>query len=653
MITIPEYKTTQASRVYGDFTEKVAFNVSIDPTSVLSSIAGGYAATHVYNKKRGQYLDKKQAQAQQEEKQNTIEKNPYSQVEDVLKNLKIVFTPINVLYTLNGQAFDIIQADEMTPQMKQAFVKQDGDYFRNLLVNKMNMEIQLAEKALMQRLIAANGYGEYKEATFSAKQDLLTKVAEEEFEPMVKTASEGLEGRKLNIPVNFNDLRPFNKSAVLLDPRQVEKVAGVFDLFQGDDEQQISVDRLNNEINVGFLPDRVVYLWNGQLIEQLTLLHMNEEGYEAFKNQDKEFFIDFFRKHTKELSAKLQDENESFEQQASFKNTEPGNLWIGGTSDSHGEMQVEDMEEDEVDKEAAALEDIVDDIVEDEFPVIERDDINVFEDADIHPLVYDRLLTSRYGKKWSNYETEALLKQLELDFDLKEGLSDNPLNKISILRAISSPEHAMYQTPLTFEKFMRGMNSKSVLFDTFQGNLAFEEIVFGLEVAKAYDGDEVFLEFHDKIAPYVSEELMNANVRFVSQQLFDEDNPSEKEFYDRVNSFLMRKWKERDASGLTDDKQIETQHIMTEQITEIVDDIISNYAEQLEPDNPYVTTENIINKYNLTSMIPQDNVKGVINMVKETVVAHLMTAIFVEYKHQEFDYLTDKLEKEGVIRESK
>jgi hypothetical protein len=656
MIKISKFQTSEASRVWGDFAEKVAFTLNVDPANVLGSIAGGYAASHTYNKK----LDERNQQLQSEK---TIENNAYSQVESILRDLKITFTPINVLYTLNGQVFEIIKADEMTPHMKQAFLQKDAEYFRDILINKISMEMQLAEQAFAQRLLTSNGYGQQaKTANYASKQDCLIKVAEESFEGMVKVASTGLENiGKLKIDPTFETLRPFSQSEWFFKRAELDKVAGIFDVFTKEDDgaEDIGLNRLNSEINVGFLPDRVVYLWNGQMVEQMSLLNMNPEGYEAFRRKDKQFFIDFFREHTtnfsQQLSAQPPETNEEdTEKQAAV--TEQKVLELADKVNEHNPLKGAfqnlwngTAEELENEKQAASLEDIVDDLVEDEFPVMERDFIDPFADSDVHPVAYDAILASKYGVSWARHETESIFKQIEVDFKLEKGITENALNKISILHAVSGPNHAMYMAPLTFEKFIRGVNSKTILFEEFQGNTSFEEIIFGIEVAKAYDGEEVFLQFHDNIAPYVSEELMKENVRFVSSQVFDESNPSEKEFFDSVNGFLMRKWKEVDSQGILEQDEIDRHQVTTLQIIEIADEVIKEYADELVADDPYTSVDSIINEYDLLSGVESEFKNGVRSAVKENVVSHLMTALFVEYKHQELEYTLDKLREEGVI----
>ena len=578
MIKIPIYQIKEAGRAYAVAAEmeKEAFNINIDPGAVLGALAGGYAATSHYRK--GQEEEQANEQAKR-----TIEGDVYSQVESVLRDLKIVFTPINVVYSVNGQIFEIIQADEMTADMKAAFVQRDAAYYRNLLVNKINMELQLAQQAFAQRLLTAGGQ-QMKEASYMSRQDYLVKVADEEFDGMLKQASQGLDGVQLEIEVSFDSLRPFTDSNVFFRKSAFEKVAGIFDVFSHDQSETIDLGRFQKEINVGFLPDRVVFLWNGQMIDQLSLLKMNEAGYEAFRRKDKEFFVTLFRDHSKVL------EN-------SLKQDVQGQSMSPSTTPPPSPPEPMDMEEDEedlgVDKQADSLEDIIEELVEDEFPARERESLSPFTDTDIHPIVYDAILDERYGNDWVERDFEALLKQIEIDFELREGIAGNPFNKMLLLHTIASDEHALFQAPLTFEKFLRGMNDKPINFERFEGNVSFEEIMFGLEVAKNYEGEEVFYQFDDSIAEYVSEELYQQGIRVVSDQLYDETNPSEQQFFKSVNGYLLRKWKETDAQGLLEDDEIDRQHVMATQIVDIAQEILRDEAQKIDVHNPYVSVESL------------------------------------------------------------
>lgn len=620
MITIPNYKVSEASAVYGDYgAEKVAFQLNVNPADVLGAIAGGYASNATYNKKKDQA-----EQAQQQSQK--IENDSYSQIQNLMQNLKIVFTPINVIFSVNGQVFDIIQASEMNAYMKQAFVQKDDDYFRNILMNKINMELQMAEQAFSQRLLSAGGYGEQaKEASYADKQEALTKIAEEQFDSMVKTASTGLEEINLSIDPSFDSLRPFDKSEVFFRPSEFKKVANIFEALGHHGEshtpsQDVGIHRFNSEINVGFLPDRVVFLWNGQLVDQLSLLHMNEEGYEAFRNRDKEFFINLFKKNTVEVDKEVHH--------PSSESTPPP----------------APTEEEDRPKSAAVIE-----VEDDEEYVPESSNTDIFQATDIHPVIYDMVLTDRYGN-WSRFEVEALMKQIEVDFKLENGIAENPFNKICALHAILHPDSAMFFAPFTFEKFMRAMNSKVVFFEDWQGNLSLEDILFGLDIAKAYCGEEVFWQMNDDVPAYVSEELMNVGIRFVNKNLYDVSNPSEKIFFDEVNGYLARKWKDFDAQGIVEEDEIEQHHVLTEQIAEIGNEVINDHLDDIDMSNPYVSVQSAIRENGLVDSIDFEYRGAVLSMAKESAVMNLMAALFLDFKHRELVSTEGRLKEEGVIR---
>lgn len=485
------------------------------------------------------------------------------------------------------------------------------------------MELQLAEQAFSQRLLSAGGYGEQtKEATYSSKQEMLIKLAEEEFDGIMKVASIGMESHNLHIDLNFDSLRPFSNCEFFSNPNEIQKVAGVFGIFDHEPHpDEISAHRLNHEVNVGFLPDRVVFTWNGQLIEQMSVLQMNEQGYEAFRNRDKGFFIKLFKEHTSEVEKQTH----------------------------HEELVLPTKEEEEMPKNASVLEEVIEEIGDSEFSPFTHS-IHPFQDPDVHPIAYDMILSSRYGN-WARFELEALMKQIEVDFKLEQGIAENPFNKISALYAISHPDHSMFLSPFTFEKFMRTMNSKSIVFEEFQGNLSFGELLFGLEVAKSYSGEEVFWEFHDNIAPYVAEELMNHRVRCVSKRLYDTSNPAEQTFFQDVNGFLLRKWKEFDSQSIMDSDKLERQYILSEQIIEISDEVLSDYVDEINVENPFLSVDSILEHHDLLESVDSEFKPAIKRMVTENVVAQILAALFVEYKHRDLLSTADILKEEGVIHE--
>lgn len=626
MISIPNVEVKEASRVYGDMVEKVAFNVAIDPASVLGAMAGGYVANRIQNKAMAERAEADQERLRQ---QHTIENGYYSQVSNVLANLKIVFTPINVIYSVGGQVFEILSVNEMTPDMKRAFLQQDAGYFRDLLVNKMNMELQLAEQAFSRMLLSNQGVNQ---ASFQEQQAALLDIDEDTF-GLLKTAAEQTD-IILHIPVNFDALRPFDHSQLFFNPREFSKVAGIFDYFSHKDDDVLTMDDLEKQVNVGFLPDRVVFLHNGQLLEQLPVLFMNQEGYDAFRRQDKQFFLNFFKHKAHDIAAGVAKD---------VADDAAGHIGKEGEVAEESEEHIAASEPEE--QTAASLEEVVTHLGSlRTFSPLERAHINFFRDADIHPLLYDKILSDKYGDDWATHELEALLKQVEIDFHLDKGLGQSAIDKIGMIYAAKSEDSSVFLTPLTFEKFMRAMNNKDVDFSDFQGNLEFEEVLFGFDIAKALRGDDVYDESHTTVSQYVSEEFFNDTMRFVSDQVYDENNVSERAFYDMVNGYLARKWKSFDAHGLTGDAAA-LHHRITDLIVSIGDTVLQEFVDRISMSDVYGSVAKLIDSEGFLKPIQEEFREFVRNALIRNVSRHVSAALYLELKRQELVLLNSRWEE--------
>lgn len=599
LITIDKFEFKEASRVFAELTEKVAFQVNVDPATVTGAIAGSYIATKKY-----------QSEKENAEPKPSIENGSYKQVQDLLNNLKIVFTPINVIFSVNGQVFEIIKVNEMSPTMREAFVKKNGEYFKQLLMNKINMELQMAEQVFSQNLLQANGATQLKEAGYVTHQSQLLGVEEESFEKVASDLNKKLAGfGDFEIPLNFDSLRPFDRYATEMDA--IEKVAGIFDYFKRDQANSLDLGDLKANVKIGFLPDRVVFLYKGQLLEQMSIMQMDEPSYEAFQTKDKDYFFGVFNDKAKE------------------------------TSDLNGALYRKEQKE-PTEKTAASLEEVVEELTE-ELP--EKGDIKLFEDGNVHPLVYDRVLSNKYGKNWVDYELEALVKQIEIDFKLEKGLSSISLQKIAMLHAMSSTNSSVFDTSFLFEKFVRIMSNKEVYFEEFQGNVTFEEIMFGLEIAQAYLDDDVYLDFPVSIAEYVAEELYQDDIRFVSDQLYDETKEGEREFFKTVNGYLMRKWKDLDSKNIEEEDVINLHHRFTESIITCADKVVRNFAEHIADGGDFIgNIKKILNNQHIIDLAPESKREIVLNVASETVRRQFFGAMYLELKRDDFEATMLKLE---------
>lgn len=627
MISIANVEIKEAGLVYGSTIEKRAFDVQVNPADVLGAFAGGYVANRVRSTLDAKHQQQTMAELQQKQR---IENDYYGQVSDVLSHLKIVFTPINVIYSVNGQVFEILSATEMLPPTKVAFIQKDGAYFRNLLTNKMNTEIQLAQQAFALQLLANQGVP--KTASFIEQQYALLHTEEETFD-LMKVACEQTfpEMNPITITLGFESLRPFEQSAEFFDPQTFNKVAGLFDYFHHSNQENLTLNDLDNQVNVGFLPDRVLFLHHGQLVEQLPLLGMNPEGYTAFRSKDKPFFLKFF--HDKALEIANQIVTDVAQDEVDQAMTE------------HTANDEDD--EDEEPGEPATSEPYIPDEIHHQDTPLERESIDYFRDADIHPMLYAKILNDHYGKYWYELELGALFKQLEVDFDLERGFGDLVWNKIAALYALLGDNTTLFDTSLAFEKFVRTMNDKEVDFTYFQANLELAEILFAMDVAESFLGPTVYGQCHTTIPQYVAEELFRQDVRIVASQSYDATNPFAKVFFDSVNNFLLRKWKGHDAHGILESEERAIIYRTNEAICNVTDLILHKFAERIDVHDPNTTISRILHEEHFVDHVahPVFFERAVIQNVRR----NLMAALYTAYKKSELEELIKRFESEVAV----
>lgn len=658
MIHLSSVQVKEASRVWGDFEEKVAFEVDVNPTNILAAVAGSYAGTRTYQGIK----DKREQEALS---QKRIENDHYKNIQNVLQDLKIVFTPINVIYSVNGQSFEIIKVNEMTAEMKSQFLAKNAEYFKNILVQKMNMELQMAEQVFARRLLAPQLSEMHRQAAFTSL--LLEKISEETFHSLEKRSLEKTASMS-NIPlqVSFDSLRPFDQSEVFFNESEFHKVANPIDYFRSNVGEEYTQKDLGQQVKVGFLPDRVVFLLNGHMIEQLSVMNMNEEGYEAFRKNDKMFFLEFFQEEAAKIrssviedvakeelfnkAAEEEDEKDAFDFEEEDEDDEPEDEDEADEEENKDDDDKDEGPDDDEEKTAASLEEVFED--EEETWVdklsVERDDIDLFADSDVHPLIYDLLLDNEIGPTWHALELEAVLKQMEVDFEV-DVIGDRALDKIAMLHTVQNPENSLFRTPFTTEKFLRAMNGKSVIISDFEGGLEFEEILLGLEIAENLDPEEtLYAEFGDRVAPYISEELFQDGVRYVSSQVYNENNPMELVFWKDVNGFLSRKWKEKDSHGQSAEESVETNR-RTELIVETSEKILSRMADGIDVMRPYDSVREIIQSQRLLGGLSYDEetLIGIENAVTQLVGRHFIAMLFLALKRNEAVEMYKRISGEG------
>lgn len=570
---------------------KVAFNIPVDPVAVVSAIAGGYTANHVYNKKKGVSMRQQVAPQFNAPK---IENDEYSRIEDILRDLQITFTPINVVYSVNQQPFEMINVDEMTPQMKKSFLMRDSNFFRNFLVNKMTMEMQLAQQMFAARLLQSQEKVASFVALSRAEKDGFDKVAYEK----------QFEGQSLHIPASFDNIRPFTDNM----PFMTEKIAG---LFSKERQDFLTTDDLDRKTTVGFLPDRVLFMINGQMIEQLPLRGMNEEGYQAFRAQDKDFFIDWFTEQAKMVH-----------------------------HSTIQEVMDNDMNDElEMDKQAASLSEVLDEkaaLIQGDF---KREKYDWFNDHDVHPIIYVHILEKKIGKEWYDLDLEAIIWTIENEMGTK--VSDIAFNKIGMMKTLHDERHAMFFSSFTFEKFARTMAGRDVDFETQEPGLTLGEMLFANEMAQFIEGDDVFIQYVDQIAQYMSYEVIDEDVRSISATLYDSDSRFADEFYDKVNGFLHRQWFDKDTKEIEDVTQFIRIHKQTEIVAEAAKVVLDKYAEFLDFEDVDGSVKTIVDEHELLLGVDSNMKDAYLVALIKNIQGNINAAVYLETQRDLLEHQYD------------
>lgn len=516
MFEILNVTVADASRAFGEVAglSKKAFEVNIDPTTVLGALTGGYVAKRHYDKR---VLDQQVRQMRQEQHKGGIEDDTYAQMHQLVSNLKVTFTPINVIYSVGGQTFEIIRVDEMTPMMKKAFSEKDALFFRDLLIRKMDMEMQLVQQSLANHLLKTQAQ---PRAGFQQTARLMQE-AEAEF--LEKRASEIDDSIKnvgmLRYTLSLDGVRPFRSHEFFTDPARLTKVASLFDA------SYLNAYQMQKDLEVGFLPDRVVYLLDGQMVEQLPTVSMNLAGIQAFQKRDRQFFLDFYARTA----------------------------------------QAQEVEDANLDKSAKAIDEVVEDNLEQTLVVTPiRNSFRYFEDADIHPLFYSNVLEAAYPG-WVDLALEAVISQIETDFKTK--VSQVAFDKIAFVQTLQKEDQTVFMSAFTFEKFARAMVGKVVDFTMWQGGLELADVVFANEIGAILTDGENFVAFDDDVIEYTVNQVTDEGVRFMMPLVYTEDSEEEKDYYTILNGLLARLWNEADDDedeGFKDDVLSIAQHVLLE-----------------------------------------------------------------------------------------
>lgn len=495
-----------------DKIQKVAFNMAEAAGTLLGYTAGNAA---------GRAIGKQQGLTQSIKNQEipSIEGDYYSQVNNIMKNLKIMFTPMSVVYMLRDKGkpitLDVIETGEMDAKMKTAFDTQNEDFFKKLMLNKIKLEVQRVEQMYASRILNANNkideillqkkaseeeprtmYDDFRmfltiQDTAMSKEDdtyagFLTKVA--------------FIDNEVEIPVALS--RPIRDYSELgLEDIETYKYAAT-----KKTQDMVLQDRLLNpshikkNLRIGFIADRVTFTVDGIIIAQLPALGMNEEGYEAFQRRD----VDYFKK-----------------------------VFMGNATG--------------MTKKASEVLTIND----------------VFYVSTVHPKIYYILFNNKLGNDWFKYQPEVLIKSIEDEFGLTKAIAPRVVDKILVIQNICNSIDCL-NNAFIFEKTMRALNSKSIDFSRWEYNLTPGELIAGLQIVdELTPTNDIFDDLSEDVMGYLASSFVLGECRAIVPDRKIISSELEEKFFQTLNSDINKKWSSLNSDEMMYQKTIQPLSIAT------------------------------------------------------------------------------------------
>lgn len=517
----------------GDFeVEKTAMNINVGPATLIGALTGATIAVNKKKKKSDFATEYNQIRntAPRIEKPSVIN-GYYSQVEAIAKNLKVVFTPLSVIYIVKHNLkyipIETINTDAMDNTMYDAWKNKNEDFFKNMLINKMRIEISFAEKMFaknvldsqrtitnhvlkrkdsMKKRAYTDGTLEFMEKTAEFK-DIYSSLAKDTREKMASMLCEMCDnGDCVEITWGFDG--EAEKYASLGRVNDVFGANFSSDRIRDLEKKLSRAGYLKRNVDIGFLPDKVVYIVDNTVISTFPVLNMNKESFDAFKQQDKVYFNRAFAREI-ERGKKVLDK----------KAFEESNDVLSGSE-----------------KTAASR-------------LISAPKATVFRMSGIAPRIYYMILKKQYSYRWNEIDMAALIKMIEQDFRLDTtGISDIPLNKImSICTCLSEETVNAFSSPLAFEKIIRSFNDLPINFlASEKDTITVNELVYGLlcyaEIMNER-GKNAYSLFSDEIKSYIADLLLEKDTVVLYPGNIDSEPAME--FYGDINSLILRRLVEK------------------------------------------------------------------------------------------------------------
>jgi len=563
--------------------EKKALNFadfSFLPGSILGSITGSIIAG---NKVKAENLQRRM----EEEDRTALSGNYYNQAQNIVNNLKVVFTPFGVIYIVKDgpkeTTIENINTNEMNTAMYSAWQAKDAEYFKNILLNKMQSELQFVEQMFAKKMVEKqlginNTIKQEKKASIDFNDLTLYETLEyvSKMKDMYSKQNEATE-KIASLLINEMDEREDDYVISLKLERPVEKYAffGEALKFMGLEVGSkdikslqgkfLNPSHLNNRVQVGFLPDRVVFIVDNKVMSSLLAMDMNEEGFENFNKSNEGYFRNLFKEEAKK-----------------------GMLRIQGKIPPNSPLM-------KMQEKKASFED--------------NDLSQIFKRNDIHPLIYYKALTKTFGDTWISWDGNALVKAIENSFNLKDGVPSIPLNKILSIEVCNS-SYTPYTSKHAFEKIIRGFTEKSVNFMEREiSDITPEDLALGIDALDLVTpNDDIYDNFNHEVFSHIIEILLinNCKIFYPSEMT---DSVLKDEFYSQLNEYLLNATNKKDIEAI-DNKKLESKTISNNTIINKVSLSILNNIRKVKKSSDFDNIKFISDVLNKTSI--EDNIKSII-----------------------------------------
>ncbi len=301
---------------------KNAVDLGIGSAALLAGLVGTAVGSKMSDNKKEKDYKKQYGNAvakilnEQNKKMIDMGSNYYTQIENIKKDLKIMFTPVSVIHLLKNTVIDVTNVSIMNARAKEAWKTRDSEYFKNTLINKIYLDAHETEQHFIKRLIEQDE--ELKKAISkgaSEKEDFLEKdffevLAGYNYLINLIKQSEYSEALKKYANILIRDAGEWEDTHISLELEGM-KYATDTDLDLGisklsflwfnrpniTDLNELTPDFLRKNLTVVYLPDRVLYVTDNIVVSQLNVTKLDDEGYDRFVARDSRYFLDdFFRK---------------------------------------------------------------------------------------------------------------------------------------------------------------------------------------------------------------------------------------------------------------------------------------------------------------------------------------------------------------------